>query len=397
MALFYDWQFWARPEQLPPDGDWRVWVIQAGRGFGKTRTGAEWVRSLAEQGKASRIALVGRTPADIRDIMIEGESGLLAICPPDNRPHWSPSLRRLAWPNGVIATTYSGADPDILRGPQHDAAWCDELASWKYAQATWDNLMFGLRLGDDPRCVVTTTPKPIPLFKDLVKRKTTRVTRGSTYDNIGNLASAFIEQIVAQYEGTRLGQQELKGEIIDDNPGALWKRDQIEALRVLKAPELVRIVVGVDPEGSSGEGSAETGIIGVGLGVDGHLYVMADNSLRATPNGWARAAVTTYNNLKADRIIGEQNNGGEMVESTVRTVDAHISYKGVYASRGKRTRAEPVSSLYEQKKVHHVGMFAELEDQMCQWEPGETSPDRLDALVWGATELMNLAPEPRIR
>lgn len=383
----YRWTLRARPSQLPPSGDWRVWLVMAGRGYGKTRTGAEWVRSLAEQGKASRIALVARTPADVRDIMIEGESGLLAICPPDNRPHWSPSLRRLTWPNGVIAITYSGFDPDMLRGPQHDAAWCDELASWKYAQATWDNLMLGLRLGSDPRCVVTTTPRPIPLVKDLVKRATTHVTRGSTYDNLSNLAPAFADQIIRQYEGTRLGRQELYAEILDDNPGALWQRQQIDDCRVMRAPDLVRIVVGVDPEASSAEGSAETGIIGAGVAANGHYYVLDDASLRASPDGWARAAVTMYNRLSADRIIGEQNNGGEMVESTVRTVDKLVSYKAVHASRDKHTRAEPIAALYEQGKVHHVGMFAELEDQMCQWTPGDKSPDRLDALVWAITEL----------
>ena len=386
----YQWSLKARPSQLPPEGDWRVWLVLAGRGFGKTRTGAEWVRSLAERGAASRIALVARTPADVRDIMIEGESGLLNICPPDKRPHWSPSLRRLTWPNGAMATTYSAWEPDMLRGPQSDAAWCDELASWKYAQQTWDNLMLGLRLGSDPRCVVTTTPRPIPLIKDLLKRPTTHVTRGSTYDNLANLAPAFAEQIIRQYEGTRLGRQELLAEVLADNPGALWQRDLIERNRVTKVPDLKRIVVGVDPEASSQEGSAETGIVVVGIGVDGHLYVIDDRSIRASPHGWASAAVAAYHKWRADRIIGEENQGGEMVASTVRTVDLHVAYKGVHASRAKQARAEPVAALYEQNKAHHVGMFAELEDQMCEWVPGETSPDRMDALVWAATELMAL-------
>lgn len=367
----------------------------AGRGFGKTRTGGEWVRSLVEQGKAKRIALVAPTAADARDVMIEGESGLLAISPPWFKPRYEPSKRRLTWPNGAIATAYSADEPERLRGPQHDAAWCDELAAWRYPEA-WDMLMFGLRLGTDPRCVVTTTPKPVPLVKDLLKQPTTVVIRGSTYDNAGNLAKAFLDQIVEKYEGTRLGRQELNAELLDDNPYALWKRGQIDASRVRTAPDLLRIVVGVDPTAtSSGD---EAGIVVAGVGMcnckgtpEKHGFVLADESLQGSPAAWGSAAVNAYHKHKADRILGETNNGGEMIEYTIKTVPngRTVSYKGIHASRGKRTRAEPVASLYEQGKVHHVGSFAKLEDEMCNWTPDEEdSPNRMDALVWALSELM---------
>ena len=388
-ALLYDWRFWARPEQLAPAGDWRTWLVMAGRGFGKTRTCAEYIQSKAGGGACGRIALVGRTAADVRDVMVEGESGLLAIAPPWARPRYEPSKRRLTWPNGAMATTYTSEKPDQLRGPQHDGAWADELAAWRYPEA-WDQLMFGLRLGTDPRCVVGTTPRPTRIIKELVADSTTYVTRGSTFDNRANLAPAFINQIVKRYQGTRLGRQELYAEVLDDNPGALWRREQLESLMVTKAPALQRIVVAIDPAGSAQEGSDETGIVVAGRGVDGHLYVLDDLSLRGKPHAWAGQAVSAYHKYKADRIVAEVNNGGDMVEATIRTVDSSVPYKSVNASRGKVVRAEPVASLYEQKEAHHVGMFAELEDQLCQWEPlpGAESPDRLDALVWAATELM---------
>jgi phage terminase large subunit-like protein len=403
--LEFTWEFWARPKQLEPSGDWRVWMLCAGRGYGKTRCGAEWVRTLVEGGRAGRIALVAATAADARDVVVEGESGLVAICPPWNRPLYEPSKRRLTWRSGATASLYSADEPDRLRGPQHDAAWADELAAWRYPEA-WDQLMFGLRLGADPRVVVTTTPRPTPLIRQLISSPTTVVTRGTTYENRAHLAGAFYESIVKQYEGTRLGQQELLAELLDDNPGALFRRDDIEKGRVREAPPLVRIVVAVDPAVSSGEASNETGIVVAGLGVDAHAYVLADVSGRLTPYEWARRTVDSYHAHRADRIVAEKNQGGALVESNLRTVDPRIPYKGVTATRGKTTRAEPVGALYEQGRVHHVGCFPKLEDQMCAWDPSaqvggrarresaavsdhrSASPDRMDALVWALTELM---------
>jgi phage terminase large subunit-like protein len=329
----------------------------------------------------------------VRDVLIEGESGILEKSPPWFRPKWEPTRRRLTWPNGAIATTYSAENPDELRGPQHDGAICDELATWRYPEA-WDNLMLGLRLGTDPRVVVGTTPKPVRLLKAVRALPTCVITSGATYENVDNLAPAFREHIISRYEGTRLGRQELGGELIEDNPAALWKREQLEAGRVLKAPDLVRVVVGVDPAISAKDESDETGIIVAGKGADGHAYVLDDLSLRASPDGWARAAVTAYHRNSADRIVAEVNQGGDMVENTVRTVDRNVAYSAVHASRGKYSRAEPIAALYEQGKVHHVGTFAELEDQQCQWVPGDKSPDRLDALVWAITALGLTARAP---
>lgn len=365
-----------------------MWLVMAGRGFGKTRIGAEWVIERQATGKYRRFALVGETAADTRDVMIEGESGILTIAPPWNRPIYEPSKRRLTWPNGAIATTYSGEKPDQLRGPQHDAAWADEVAKWRYAQDAWDNLEFGLRLGPDPRVVGTTTPRPIKLIRDLLADSLTAVTTGSSYENAANLAPSFIQRIIGKYEGTRLGRQELYAEMLEDTPGALWRRDMLESGRAVKHPDLVRIVVGVDPSVSDNEESAETGIIAAGLGTDGHGYILDDVSLHGSPDTWARSAVTAYWKFHADRLVGEVNNGGDMVEHTIRTVDKTVAYKAVHASRGKLTRAEPIAALYEQGKIHHVGMFATLEDQLCTWTPGQKSPDRMDALVWALTELM---------
>lgn len=393
----YDWEFWARPQQIAPQGNWVVWLILAGRGFGKTRTGAEWIRGEVEAGRRGRLALVAPTAADARDVMVEGESGILAKSPPWNRPKYEPSKRRLTWEkNGAVATLYSADEPERLRGPQHDGFWADELCSWRYPD-TWDMLMFGLRLGKDPRGVVTTTPKPIKLLKELVADNTTHITRGSTFANLVNLAPTFIRKIVAKYEGTRLGRQELDAQILDDLPGALWRLAQIEILRVKNYPPLVRIVVGVDPEASSEEGSAETGIIVVGIDRAGHLYVLFDASIQGTPNEWGMAVVAAYMLYKADCIVVEVNNGGDMCEATIRQVrdrndqpiGKNLPIKKVHASRGKATRAEPISSIYEQGRAHHVGTFGMLESQMCSWVPGltEDSPDRMDALVWACTEL----------
>lgn len=396
LALRWDWQFWARPNQLAPAGAWRYWLLLAGRGFGKTRCGAEYVRARVESGKSGRFALVAPTAADVRDVMVEGESGILACSPPWFKPTYKPSLRRLEWPNGAIATTYSADEPDRLRGPQHDDAWADELAAWRYAEA-WDQLMFGLRLGDDPRAVVTTTPRPTPQVKELVADPHTVLTRGSTYENRGNLAPAFLSKIISKYEGTRLGRQELNAEILEDAEGALWRRTMIEALRVRLLPPLRRSVVAIDPAVSTNADSAETGIVLAGVGdcrckgkPELHGFVIDDLSGLFSPDGWTRRAVGAYQMQRADRIVAEVNNGGALVESVLRTVDRTIAYRAVHASQGKRTRAEPVAALYEQGKVHHIGAFPKLEDQLCSWEPlsGQPSPDRLDALVWALTDLM---------
>jgi phage terminase large subunit-like protein len=391
--LRYEWRAWARPEQLAPPHDWRVWLILAGRGFGKTRTGAEWVRSEVESGRRGRIALVAPTAADARDVMVEGESGLLAISPPWFRPNYEPSKRRITWPNGAVATVFTADEPERLRGPQHDGAWCDELAAWRYPDA-WDMLQFGLRLGSDPRVVVTTTPKPVKLVRDLMQASTTHITRGSTYDNAANLAAPFLDAIKAKYEGTRLGRQELYAEVLDDVPGALWQRARIDELRVKQAPELARVVVAVDPSGGHAEDNDEQGIIVAGRGIDGHGYTLTDRSCRLSPDGWGRRVVDAFVEFKADRIVYEKNFGGEMVEHVIQTVarsmGVRVATKAVTASRGKVVRAEPVAALTEQGKDHHVGQLDELEDEQCMFTPlgFDGSPNRVDAKVWAYTELM---------
>jgi predicted phage terminase large subunit-like protein len=390
----YEWK--PREAQKPPLGDWRVWLLLAGRGFGKTRTGAEFVRAMVAEEKARRIALVAPTALDARSVMVEGESGLLSIGPPRQRPFYEPSLHRLTWPNGAVATLYSADEPNRLRGPQHDLAWCDELAAWRYP-AAWDMLMFGLRLGQDPRTVVTTTPRPIRLVRELLADPKVAVTRGRTEENKDNLAPAFLEQIVRRYHGTRLGRQELDGELLDDMPGALWTHALIDSARVTQAPDLARVVVAIDPAVSSHEGSDETGIVVAGRDRDGHGYVLADASGHYAPAEWARRAVALYAEHQADRIVAEVNNGGEMVEATLRVVDPSVPFAAVHASRGKVARAEPVAALYEQGRVHHLGALPRLEDQMCAFtsdgDAGGGSPDRVDALVWALTDLL-LAPTP---
>lgn len=392
----FDWELWARDGQLAPTWDWQTWLLLSGRGFGKTRTGAEWIRREVFLKKKKRLALVARTSADIRDVLIEGQSGLLNISPPDFMPVYSPSKRRITWPNGAIATTYSADEPDLLRGPEHDGAWCDELAAWNYLQEAWDNLMLGLRLGVNPQVVVTTTPRPLPMLKKLVADPLTAVTRGSTYENLANLAPTFRKTVLEKYEGTRLGRQEIGGEILDDTPGALWNLAMIEATRIQTAPrEFTRVVVAIDPAVTAGEDSDDTGIVVAAKGKDGRGYVLADLTCHESPLGWAKIALKAYEDYKADRIVAEVNNGGDLVETTLRTVNRNVPYSKVHASRGKTKRAEPISSLYEQGKISHVGMFAKLEDQMCTYVPGDDkqkSPDRMDALVWGLTELFEREP-----
>lgn len=404
LRLKYDWKFWARPNQLAPEGDWATWLILAGRGFGKTRTGAETIRDWVcgptplSAGRCSRIALVAETAADARDVMVEGESGIMAVSPPDFRPIFQPSLRRVTWPNGAIATLYNATEPDQLRGPQHDAAWCDELAKWRYCQESWDQLQFGLRLGDHPRTIVTTTPRPLPLIRKLVNDPKVAVTRGATWDNASNMPTSFIREIEDKYAGTRLGRQELEGEILDDIPGALWSRESIDNYRLKDdVPDLERVVVAVDPATSSEDGSDETGIVVVGLARDndGYArgYVLEDGTVKGSPETWAKKAVTLYRKWQADKIVAEKNQGGDMVGSVIKAVDRSVPIKLVHASRGKYVRAEPISALYEQGRVHHVGRFDKLEDQMCLFSvdnfrtPAMGSPDRVDALVWGMTEL----------
>lgn len=387
------WRDIARPEQLPPPGPWLVWLYMAGRGAGKTRSAAEWVQERALADPGCRIALVGRTPADVRDVMIEGESGILAVAR-DERPAYQSTKRRLTWPNGSTAYAYSAEVPSQLRGPQHHYAWADEPAAWTDARkgdvldTAWNNLMLGLRLGHSPRCVATTTPKPLPLVRTLLGRKSTAVTRGSTYDNLDNLAPSFREEVLAAYEGTRIGRQELLGELLEDVEGALWTVAMIDADRVSEAPEMRRVVVAVDPSGGSGPYSDEQGIIAGGIGTDGDIYILADRSCKLSPHGWASRAVGLFHELSGDKLVAERNYGGDMVASTIAEIDPNVPVKVITASRGKVQRAEPVAAAYEKHRVHHVGALSQLEDQMTQWTPQDgTSPDRMDALVWLVTEL----------
>lgn len=392
-ALQYHWTFWARPDQLEPAGSWATWLVLAGRGWGKTRVGAEFVRSAKE--RHGRIALVGETAADVRDVMVEGESGILATSPAWDRPTYNVSKRELKWPNGAIAKTYSGDEPDQLRGPQHEIAWVDELAKFHYADDAWSNLQFGLRLGERPRALVTTTPRPIPIIRDLIRQErdgTVHVTRGKTYDNAINLAPQFIKAIRDKYEGTRLGRQELNAEVLDDLAGALWSHDMIERARYDgDLPEMQRIVVGVDPSGFDGETGDSQGIVVAGQGKDGFFYVLDDASVRMKPEGWGRKVVDVYRTHKANRIVAEKNFGGDMCRAVIHGAMANAPVTMVSASRGKHVRAEPIAALYEQGKVRHARPFPALEGQMTlmttqAWE-GVGSPDRLDALVWALSDL----------
>lgn len=414
--LLHTWELWARPNQLEPDpilpnGEhWTTWLILAGRGFGKTRCGAETIIKWVREGHARHIALVAQDSADARDVMVEGESGILACSHRDFMPKYEPSKRRLTWPNGAKATLFSAEDFDSLRGPQFDAAWCDELCKWRYAREAWDNLQFGLRLGEHPRQIVTTTPRPMKLLKEIILRSDTYITKGSTMENLANLAPPFRKAVIDKYAGTRIGRQELNAELLDDAPGALWTRSLLDAHRLLPAdpsrpirlPDFVRVVVAVDPQKEAGESAAETGIMVVGKTADGHGYLLEDLSINGSPEEWGRRAVQAFDDWAADKIVYEANQGGEMVAAVIRGAAKSakedgersadfVPLKAVHATRGKYVRAEPVAQLYEQGKVHHVGHFAELEDQLCEYTPDgstEYSPDRMDALVWGLTELM---------
>lgn len=414
--LRHHWPLIGRPSQRPPDtaqggGDWLTWLMLGGRGAGKTRAGAEWVRALVHGGagpKAGRLALVAESHADLRDVMVEGVSGLLAIHPRQERPSWEPTRRRLVWPNGAVAQGFSADDPESLRGPQFDAAWCDELAKWRYAQAAFDMLQFGLRLGERPRQMVTTTPRPTALIRALLADPRTAVTRMGTAENAAHLAPRFLDTVVGRYAGTRLGRQELGGELIEDRPDALWNRAALEAGRLEAAPALARpmerIVVAVDPPASSGRRADACGILAAGIDAAGVVHVLADESAQGlSPNGWGGRAIGLFHRLEADRVVVEVNQGGEMVKTILAGIDPTVPVAEVRATRGKWLRAEPVAALYEQGRVRHVGPFPALEDEMCDFGPdglsNGRSPDRLDALVWAITALA-LGPRataPRVR
>jgi phage terminase large subunit-like protein len=398
------WRAKARPSQLPPPGNWNGWVVCAGRGFGKNRAGSEWIHEEVQAKRAGRIALVAPTAADARDTIVEGESGILATAPSWCRPEYEPSKRKLTWPNGAIAHTFSAEESDRLRGSQFTHAFADEVAAWNNVQDTWDMLMFGLRLGVHPKWMVTTTPRPIKLLKDLLAREGSDVvvTRGSTFENEANLAPPFLAAIRKRYEGTRLGKQELFAEMLSDTPGALWSGDMIEkANDVGKLPDMRRVVVAIDPSGTRGasDGGDSVGIIVAGLGVDGLGYILADRTCKLSPDGWGRRAVEAYREFKADRIIAERNFGGAMCEHVIRSIDQNVPYREVTASRGKAARAEPASALFEQGKIRFAHRMSELEDQMLAMTSngytGDGSPDRLDAAVWALHELFG-APEPGI-
>lgn len=399
----YDWHWNARPNQLLPGTpraretrtDWMFWLALAGRGWGKTRVGAESVREWARNPR-ERILMIAPTVADIRDVMIEGPSGLMACYPQGSRPTYLPTRRLVIFPSGAIGIMRSADEPERLRGPQFTKFWFDELAAAQYPQEAWDQIQFGFRLKtENLRGLITTTPKPLPIVKALAKNPLTVVTRGSSYENQSNLSGQYYRTVIAPYEGTRLGRQEIYAEILDDVPGALWTRALIDATRIhqmtdVRWDSIIRIVIAIDPAVTSNPESDETGILVMGITASGHIIVLADLSCRESPAGWARVAIAAFRSYRADRIVAEVNNGGDLVARNIYATDPNIPFRAVRASRGKLTRAEPASALYERGMVHHVGAFPALEDQMCGWTPqsGEKSPDRLDALVWGAYDLV---------
>ena len=403
-ALPWLFDFWALPHQRPPAEDWTTWVLMGGRGAGKTRAGSEWVRSKVEgsrpfdKGKCSRIALVGETVDQVREVMIFGESGIMACSPPDRRPKWQASRKRLEWQNGAVAYVVSAADPEALRGPQFDCAWLDELAKWRNAADVWNMLQFTLRLGERPQQLVTTTPRNMATLREILSAEDTVVTRASTEVNRANLAPSYLKKILHDYKDTRLGRQEIDGELLNDFRGAFWNLNQFDTGRLEDAPALDRIVVAVDPPTTSGETADACGIVVAGATTKGDPsdwrgYVLADLTLaHASPQKWAQTVAQAFKSFGADRVVAETNQGGDMVEAVLRQHAPLISYRKVHASRGKVARAEPISALYEQGRIHHVGHFRDLEDEMCQITAtgfvGRGSPDRVDALVWALTELM---------
>jgi phage terminase large subunit-like protein len=413
LALRDSWALNGRHDQkapaLDPANPWRTWIILGGRGAGKTRAGAEWIRHLAlhehqpSPGPPRRFALIGETLGDVRRVMIEGVSGLLSVHPEHERPLFEPSKNQITWPNGAIAHIFSGEDPDALRGPQFEFAWCDEIAKWRHPQQAWDMLQFGLRLGLNPRAIVTTTPRPLPLIKRLLSDPTTVISHTRTIDNAAHLAASFITEMQRRYHGTALGRQELDGELITESAGALWRRDWIDTARIDEPPELARIVVAVDPPVTANANSDACGIVVAGRGIDGRAYVLADRTIQGrSPDVWARAAIAAYRDFAADRIVAEVNQGGDMVPLTLRSVDPTVPVTQVRATRGKWLRAEPVAALYAEGRVIHVGAFPELEEQMLTFgtsTKGQArSPDRLDALVWALTALMlDQEPQPNMR
>jgi phage terminase large subunit-like protein len=408
--LRHDWGFWARPEQLEPEGSWNIWVALAGRGWGKTRAGAEWVRHRIRSGDKI-VHCVAPTKGDVRRVMVEGDSGLLSVCWSGDEtyrgkhigyPVWSPTNNSLTWENGSKAVFFSAEDPERLRGPQAYSAWCDELCAWRNAQDTWDMMMFGLRLGKHPKVFVTTTPKTTKLIRTILDDEKTTISTGSTYDNAANLADTFLDAVRKTYEGTRLGRQELYAEILDEASGALWNRTLLAKCEIEKdeVPQLSRIVISIDPAVTANAESDMTGIVVAGIDVNGIAYVLEDHTGRYTPQQWASKAIQLYRDHMADRIVAERNQGGDMVRHTLHTEDETVPVKLVHASRGKMARAEPVSALYEQSKVKHVRGLNDLEDQMVQWEPLGSigSPDRLDALVWALTDLsLNGYAKPQLK
>ena len=411
-ALPYLFEFWAMPHQLPPEGDWRAWAILGGRGAGKTRAGAEWVRAQVEgarpldPGRCRRVALLGETYDQVRDVMVRGDSGILASSPPDRRPVWKATERRLVWPNGAEAQAFSAQDPDGLRGPQFDAAWADELAKWPKAQEVRDMLQFALRLGQRPQVCVTTTPRNQGVLKALLAAPSTVVTQAPTEANRANLAASFLEEVRARYAGTRLGRQELDGVLLADAEGALWTGEMLEAARAGAAPDLDRVVVGLDPAVTSGADADACGIVVAGAQLQGppqdwRAWVLADRTVRGLgPAGWARAAIAAMKEFGAERLVAEVNQGGQLVEEVLRQVDPLVPVRSVRASRGKIARAEPVAALYEQGRVRHLSGLDALEDQMALMTArgfeGAGSPDRVDALVWALHELI-IAPAAQYR
>ena len=386
----YRWDVWARPNQIEPEGDHRYWLVLAGRGFGKTRAGVEWCRSQIENGSSSRAIVIAPTSADCRDTIVDGPSGFLNVCPPWNRPLYEPSKRRLTWDNGAIVSLYSAEEPDRLRGVNCDLMLADELAAWTHSE-TWDMAMFALRIGANPRAMITTTPRPTRLIKNLVENTSTVVTRGSTYDNKANLAPQFLDAILKKYDGTRMGRQEIYAEVLEDVEGAILSLDQLISLRVEEADDPQRIVVGVDPAISTGENADKTGIVVTSRGKDGHLYALADRSCRLGPAGWAKKVVDAFHEFQADLIVAEKNQGGAMVEHTIRSLDADVPIKLVHATRGKHVRAEPILAMFEQGKAHTMKGMDELESQLSSFTPqgyeSDGSPDSADAFIWASTEL----------